>query len=93
MEGNPRKGWFLLGFVLFFLFFISLAVPANEKEDKFDTPASMKLTTEKKQNKVTNLDKNNKITDNPEDDSTFPGEKLILRRNKHPARLLPFHLL
>ena len=93
MERNHWKGWYFFLVLYFSSIFISLAVPANEKEEKFETPASMKLTTEDKQNKVTNSNKNNNITDNPDDGSIFAGEQFVVRRNKRPARLLPFHLL
>ncbi len=97
MERNHRKSWAVLGIVLFFLIFISLAAPSNEKLDKCDdhNPAYMKLETEDKQNKSRQSDdKSYNNTNDPDYNSTFAGEKFTeRRRNKRPIRLLPHHIL
>lgn len=97
MERNRQnKGWALLGFGLFFLLLISLAVPANEKFDIFgnNNQADVEPETENQQSGDGHLNKTNNIGGPGNNSTTLAdGEKNIHRRNKRPGRLLPLQLL
>ncbi len=98
MERNHRKRWFLLGFSLFFLIFISFAVPANEIFEKFDSLHNHSITeleTLDQLNGGSHLNKTNTNGDPTDDNSTTlaDGEDFNHRQNKRPGRLLPLQLL
>lgn len=97
MERNHRnKGWALFGLALFFLLLISLAVPANEKFNKFDNnnQGDVELETENQYNGDGHFNKTNNFGDSDNNSTILAdGEKNIHRQDKRPARLLPLQLL